>query len=183
MLSLSSLSSSYGNIFQTEVREGVTKMLTWFGRTPRTAKSKQPSIFLFILDVKLDIIFISFLIKTAKSSSTGTITSLRRDKCSNLWHFLQNWTKGQKSQERGQTFPPARLEHHNWYLGKLATILRRGEVWLNWLQRLRVKRIGNGAGGGGDEGGGRGSQVPRPTWEVGRENEPPESGEFYLRGF
>ena len=28
-----------------------------------------------------------------------------------------------------------------------------------------------------------GSQVPRPTWEVGRENEPPESGEFYFRGF
>ena len=27
------------------------------------------------------------------------------------------------------------------------------------------------------------SQVPRPTWEVGRENEPPESGEFYFRGF
>ena len=27
------------------------------------------------------------------------------------------------------------------------------------------------------------SLVPRPTWEVGRENEPPESGEFYFRGF
>ena len=26
------------------------------------------------------------------------------------------------------------------------------------------------------------SQVPRPTWEVGRENEPPESGEYYFRG-
>ena len=27
------------------------------------------------------------------------------------------------------------------------------------------------------------SQVPQPTWEVGWENEPPESGEFYFRGF